>query len=65
MRKRRTAKTTIGYIIVFILALALSVAAVQVLPIPGEFKKMVFFLLIPAISMVGVFILSIPKKKKR
>lgn len=65
MRKRRSAKTTIGYIIVFILALALSVVAVQVLPIPGEFKKLSFFLLIPALSAVGVFILSVPKKRKR
>lgn len=64
MRKRRSAKTTIGYIIAFILAFALSVAAVRFLPIPGEFKKMTFFLLIPALSAVGVFILSVPKKRR-
>ena len=65
MRRRKSAKTTIGYIITFIVALVLSIVAVQVLPIPGEFKMMTFFLLIPAISAVGVFILSVPKKKKR
>ncbi len=65
MRRRKSAKTTIGYIVVFIVALVLSIAAVQVLPIPREFRMMTFFLLIPAISAVGVFILSIPKKKRR
>lgn len=65
MRRRRTTKTTIRYIVIYIIALALSIAAVQLLPIPGKFKMMTFFLLIPAISAAGVFIISIAGKKKR
>lgn len=65
MRKKRSAKTTIGYIIVFIMAFVLSIVAVQVLPIPGNYKMMSFFLLIPAISFLGVFVLSKPRKKRR
>lgn len=65
MRRRRSAKTTIGYIVIFIAALVLSVLAMKVLPIPEEFRMMAFFLMIPAISAVGVSILSIPKKKRR
>lgn len=65
MRRRKSAKTTIGYILTFILALVLSVVAVQVLPIPGEYRKMIFFLMIPAISAAGVFVLSVSSKKKR
>lgn len=45
------------------MALVVSIIAAQVLPIPGEFKMITFFLLIPAISGAGVIILSILKKK--
>lgn len=65
MRRRKSTKVTIGHMVIFILALALSIAAVQLLPIPEKFKMMTFFLLIPAISAAGVFIISIAGKKKR
>lgn len=65
MRKKRSAKTTIGYIVVFILALALSIVGVQVFPIPGDYKMMTFFLSIPAISFLGVFILSKTGKRRK
>ena len=65
MRKKRSANTTIGSIIVFILALVLSIVGVQVLPIPGEYRMMTFFLSIPAISFLGVFVLSKLGKKRK
>lgn len=56
--RKRSQKTMIGFIIIFVLAFMLALFTVQLLPIPGELKKLVFFLLIPAISLAGVFIVS-------
>lgn len=61
--RKRSQKTMVGFIVIFVLAFVLAFAAVQLLPIPGDLKKMVFFLLIPAVSAAGVFVLS--KLKRR
>lgn len=61
--RRRSQRTTVGFIVIFVLAFVLAFVAIQLLPIPGDFKKLVFFLLIPAVSAVGVFVLG--KFKRR
>ncbi len=54
-RKRTTSPVTI---IIFIVAAALSLAVSVLLPIPGKFRRLVFFLLVVALSLAGVVIHS-------
>lgn len=61
--RRRNKKTSIGIIGMFVLAFLLSFLAIQILPVPGEFQQLVFFLLVPAISGLGVLTLSKTKRR--
>lgn len=56
MRRRRSKKATAAYIGIFVLSLVLAALAVRFLPIPGDWKRLVFLLLIPALSFAGVFV---------
>jgi len=56
MRRRRSKKITAAYIGIFVLSLALAVLAVRFLPIPGDWKRLAFLLLIPILSFAGVFV---------
>lgn len=56
MRRRRSKKTTIAYIGIFILSIVLAALAVRFLPIPGDWKRLALFVMIPLLSFAGVFI---------
>lgn len=61
--RRRSQKTSPLFIIVFVLAFVLAFLARQFLPVPTEFKNLLFFLLLIGISWGGVA--AIAKIRKR
>lgn len=68
MRKpigRGTKRISPLFILIVAAALVLSVILVRVIPIPGEWKKLVFFLMIPALSAAGIFLPLWVRNRKR
>lgn len=64
-RSRRQNQLPVAYILVFIVAVVLSIAAVSVLPIPERYKSLTFWLLVPVLSFIGVMAVSAITKKRR
>lgn len=56
MRRRRSTKTKLLTFGIFVLAFVLALAVVHLLPIPDEWERLVFFMLIPLLSFVGVIV---------
>lgn len=54
MRRRGSKKVTLLYMLIFVAAIALSILAARFLPIPADWKRLVFFLLVVGISFGGV-----------
>ena len=66
MRRRRgQEQLPVSFIVVFIASFVLSIAAVNVLPIPDRYESLTFWLLVPVLSFIGVMAISIIKKKRR
>lgn len=63
MKKKRSGKETLITVLVIVLAIALAVGAVVLLPISYELKKLLFFLLIVVFAVLGVIIMN--KLKRR
>lgn len=56
MRRKRSRKVTLAFVGMVALSVVLAILAVTFLPIPSEWKRLVFLLLIPLLSFIGVFI---------
>lgn len=63
--RKKSRKTSAGIVLIFVFAFILSALTVHWLPLPPKWTKLVFFLLVPAVSAAGVFILCIINRGKR
>lgn len=61
---RRKKKVSPLFIAIFVLAFVLAFAARLFLPIPEEWKNIVFFLSVIVISAIGVVVSSVIAKRK-
>lgn len=63
MRKRQGGQRRLPHIIGFAIALLLALAVVAFLPIPMEYKKLLFFILVIVFAILSVLIPNVMRRK--
>lgn len=59
----RKKKIPLNFIIIFVVAFVLAIAAVSLAPIPDKYQMISFFVLVPLISFGGIWLVSMGKKR--